>query len=140
MNASSLLKTRKGDAAEMTGEMNGIMEYILEKASTFGGLLEKFFGIGVLDMPPEEILSSPGAMAVVIGYLTALPVVFLLYAGIRQRKRANQFMVPLYAPEGTDFRVKVTAWKDGKKIEKYPSFGVYSVDGTVLEEIRDRLR
>lgn len=53
---------------------------------------------------------------------------------------AYQFMVPLYAPEGTDFRVKVTAWKDGKKIEKYPSFGVYSVDGTVLEEIRDRLR
>lgn len=32
----------------MTGEMNGIMGYILEKASTSGGLLERFFGTVVL--------------------------------------------------------------------------------------------
>lgn len=95
----------------MTGEMNGIMEYILEKASTFGGLLEKFFGIGVLDMPPEEILSSPGAMAAVIGYLTALPVVFLLYAGIRQRKRARAGLV-MKQKEVSEGVVTAIDWKN----------------------------
>lgn len=53
---------------------------------------------------------------------------------------AYQFMVPLYAPEGSDFKVKVTAYKGDKKIEKYPEFAVYSVAGPVLDEFRTRLK
>lgn len=51
-----------------------------------------------------------------------------------------QFMIPLYAPEGEDFKIKVTAHKGDKAIEKYPEFSVYDVSGTVLDELRTRLR
>lgn len=51
-----------------------------------------------------------------------------------------QFMIPLYAPENTNFSITVTAYKEGRRLDEYPTFSVISVDGSILDEIRTRLR
>lgn len=57
-----------------------------------------------------------------------------------QEDEKYRFMIPLYAPEGSDFKIKVTAHKGDHEIVKYPDFAVYQTSGTVLDEFRDRLR
>lgn len=59
--------------------------------------------------------------------------------GYRQQEKI-QFMIPLYAPEGEDYQVKVVAYKGDRNIERYPTFSTLKVNGTVLDEFRTRLR
>ena len=49
-----------------------------------------------------------------------------------------QFMVPLYLPEDGDYTIKVRAYKAGKELLESPQ--MITVSGTVLDEIRTRLR
>lgn len=51
-----------------------------------------------------------------------------------------QFMIPLYAPENANFSITVTAYKEGRRLDEYPAFSIISVDGSILDEIRTRLR
>lgn len=51
-----------------------------------------------------------------------------------------KFMVPLYTPEGTGYKIKVTAYKNSATLEDYPELSVIDINGSVLEQIRTRLR
>lgn len=50
------------------------------------------------------------------------------------------FMVPLYTPENQNLEITVRAYKGDKKLEEHPSISVIGVSGTVLDELRTRLR
>ena len=53
-----------------------------------------------------------------------------------------RFMVPLDAPknEGASYEVTVRAYKGDKELEQHPSITTIQVNGSVLDEIRTRLR
>lgn len=51
-----------------------------------------------------------------------------------------QFMIPLYIPESQNYTITVRAYKGDLKLEEYPEVGVVQVEGTVLDELRTRLR
>lgn len=51
-----------------------------------------------------------------------------------------QFMIPLYTPLNENFQIVVRAYKGDKQLEDYPAISIIGVDGTVLSEIRTRLR
>lgn len=50
------------------------------------------------------------------------------------------FMIPLYAPENARYNITIRAYKGNKCLELYPAFSIIGVEGTVLDEIRTRLR
>ncbi len=56
------------------------------------------------------------------------------------REEELQFMIPLYAPEAEEFTVTVRAYKGDSCLEQYPQLSVLGVSGTVLDDIRTRLR
>ncbi len=51
-----------------------------------------------------------------------------------------QFMVPLYTPENEEFQITVRAYKGDRKLEDHPQISVIGVKGSVLEDLRTRLR
>ena len=51
-----------------------------------------------------------------------------------------QFMVPLYTPENEQLPITVRAYKGDKKLEDHPQISVIGVKGSVLEDLRTRLR
>lgn len=51
-----------------------------------------------------------------------------------------QFAVPLYTPENQKLEIVVRAYKGDKKLEDHPTISVIGVSGTVLDELRTRLR
>lgn len=51
-----------------------------------------------------------------------------------------QFMIPLYTPYLDDYRITVRAYRGDKHLEDYPKMDVVGVRGTVLDELRTRLR
>lgn len=50
------------------------------------------------------------------------------------------FMVPLYTPDNQKLEITVRAYKGDKKLEEHPTISVIGVAGTVLDELRTRLR
>lgn len=50
------------------------------------------------------------------------------------------FMIPLYTPQNQKFEIIVRAYKGDKKLEDYPAISVIGVSGSVLDELRTRLR
>ena len=57
-----------------------------------------------------------------------------------QQVETLQFMIPLYMPQNTSYTITVRAYKDDKKLEEYPDLSVIEGNGSVLDEIRTRLR
>lgn len=51
-----------------------------------------------------------------------------------------QFMIPLYVLENENYEITVRAYKGDRKLEEHPAISVIEVSGTVLDEIRTRLR
>ncbi|MBQ2802626.1 MAG: InlB B-repeat-containing protein [Lachnospiraceae bacterium] len=51
-----------------------------------------------------------------------------------------QFMIPLYTPENENYQITVRAYKGDKKLEEYPSIALVAVEGSVLDDVRTRLR
>ncbi len=51
-----------------------------------------------------------------------------------------QFMIPLDTPESNNYMITVRAYKGDKKLEEYPVFGTIKVEGSVVDELRTRLR
>lgn len=56
------------------------------------------------------------------------------------QKEQLQFMIPLYTPANENYVITVRAYKGDKKLEDYPALSTIEVDGSVLDEIRTRLR
>ncbi len=51
-----------------------------------------------------------------------------------------QFMVPLQTPENQKLEITVRAYKGDKRLEEHPAISVIGVSGSVLDELRTRLR
>ncbi len=56
------------------------------------------------------------------------------------QKEEIQFMIPLYTPQNGSYEITVRAYKGDKKLEEHPVVGVVQVEGSVLDELRTRLR
>lgn len=57
-----------------------------------------------------------------------------------RREETEDFMVPLYVPENPEYTIVVRAYKGDRMLEAYPALTVLGVEGTVLDELRTRLR
>ena len=57
-----------------------------------------------------------------------------------KQEESFEFQVPLYIPENADYQVTVRAYKGNAMLEQHPAFAVIEVSGTVLNELRTRLR
>lgn len=64
------------------------------------------------------------------------------YEQYREYKKdeALQFMIPLYTEASSGYEIIVRAYKGDKKLEDHPKVSVISVQGTVLDDFRTRLR
>lgn len=51
-----------------------------------------------------------------------------------------QFMIPLYTPANESYEIIVRAYKGDRKLEEHPDIGIVTVDETVLDQFRTRLR
>lgn len=51
-----------------------------------------------------------------------------------------EFVVPLYVPGERDYTVTVRAYKGDRMLEVHPRFAVMSITGSVLDDVRTRLR
>lgn len=51
-----------------------------------------------------------------------------------------EFMIPLNLIENGDYRIVVRAYKEKQMLEKHPEIAVFDVEGSILTEIRTRLR
>lgn len=51
-----------------------------------------------------------------------------------------QFMVPLNTPENKKYTITVRAYKGDKRLEDHPAMSTVEVEGSVLDELRTRLR
>lgn len=55
-------------------------------------------------------------------------------------KEEIRFMIPLYTPANAQYTITVRSYKGNKHLEEYPTFSTIAVDGSVLDELRTRLR
>ena len=80
---------------------------------------------------PEEFLGQPGVENQVYVYEDS---------PMYRQEEEYGFMIPLYVPEDAAYKVTVRAYKGDKMLERYPELAVFGVHGTVLDELRTRLR
>ncbi len=83
-----------------------------------------------VEFPPEFVAQNPDLDQIYI--YTELP-------NYKQEEKL-QFMIPLYIPSNEKYAITVRAYKGDRKLEEHPSLSTVSVDGSILEELRDRLR
>ena len=57
-----------------------------------------------------------------------------------QKEETVQFMIPLDAAENVDYTITVRAYKGDKRLEEFPEMAVLEVKGSILDDIRTRLR
>lgn len=57
-----------------------------------------------------------------------------------RQEESFRFMIPLYVPQRDTYQITVRAYKGDKMLETYPEFAVLEIRGTVLDELRTRLR
>ena len=57
-----------------------------------------------------------------------------------QKEEQVQFMIPLDAAEGVDYTITVRAYKGDRRLEEFPELAVLEVNGSILDDIRTRLR
>lgn len=55
------------------------------------------------------------------------------------QEETQEFMIPLTFPDG-EYQIKVTGYKTGTDLENNPIFLTFTVEGSVLDELRTRLR
>lgn len=60
--------------------------------------------------------------------------------GAYMQEEQYEFMIPLSAPEGVDYTVTVRAYKGDKMLERHPALVVMGIRGSILDELRTRLR
>lgn len=59
---------------------------------------------------------------------------------VYKQEEELQFMIPLYTPANAKYTITVRAYKGNKKLEEYPALSTISVEGSVADELRTRLR
>lgn len=57
-----------------------------------------------------------------------------------QKEEQVQFMIPLDVAEGADYTITVRAYKGDRHLEEFPELAVLEVNGSILDDIRTRLR
>lgn len=57
-----------------------------------------------------------------------------------KREESVQFMIPLKTPVNAGYTITVRAYKGDKQLEEHPSLSTVEVSGSILEELRTRLR
>lgn len=57
-----------------------------------------------------------------------------------QKEEQIQFMIPLDAAESADYTITVRAYKGDRRLEEFPELAVLEVSGSILDDIRTRLR
>ncbi|MBE5866056.1 MAG: hypothetical protein E7292_07580 [Lachnospiraceae bacterium] len=60
--------------------------------------------------------------------------------GAYKQEEQLVFMIPLEVPDGMDYTVTVRAYKADKMIEQHPALAVLGVNGSILDDLRTRLR
>ncbi len=60
--------------------------------------------------------------------------------GAYRQEEQLMFMIPLEVPDGMNYTVTVRAYKGDKMIERYPALAVLGVSGSILDDLRTRLR
>lgn len=68
------------------------------------------------------------------------PVYIYEQSPMYKQEEAYSFMIPLYLPERESYCVTVRAYKGDKMLERFPEITVLDVNGTILDELRTRLR
>lgn len=107
-------------------------------------------------LPPHEPVfarGESGMLSIVSwGYADKVEVIFpeeleqyncvFEYVDVPSYKHEEQikFMIPLDMEDKPEYVITVKAYKGDKKIEKYPKINMIKVEGTVLDELRTRLR
>lgn len=83
-----------------------------------------------VEFPPELMVQQPDLNRV------------FDYSGDEKyiHKEEIQFMIPLYTPTNAQYTITVRSYKGDKHLEEYPTFSTIAVDGSVLDELRTRLR
>ncbi len=56
------------------------------------------------------------------------------------QEEAYEFMIPLNTPYAQDYKITVRAYKGDKMLEQYPAMAVVGINGSILDELRTRLR
>lgn len=79
---------------------------------------------------PEELLEENPGLNRVYRYRVPEDVV----------TEEQEFMIPLYLPLDGEYTVIVKAYKGDRLLEKHPTLCALTVEGTVLKELRTRLR
>lgn len=136
-----------GYAVDNVGNETAISRYVTEFA------LET--GVARILAPHEPVFKrgESGSLSVAAwGYVDRVEVEFPDFLSAYNRtfdytscpdykkEEQIQFMIPLYAPEGEAYEITVRAYKGDKRLEEHPSIKTLKVDGSVLDEIRTRLR
>lgn len=57
-----------------------------------------------------------------------------------KQEESCEFMIPLYVPERREYTITVRAYKGDRMLEAHPALAVLGVEGSVLNELRTRLR
>lgn len=57
-----------------------------------------------------------------------------------KQEESCEFMIPLYVPERREYVITVRAYKGDRMLEAHPALAVLGVEGSVLSELRTRLR
>lgn len=64
---------------------------------------------------------------------------YTMTPGYKQEEQL-QFMIPLYTPPDEGYTITVSAYKGDRRLEEHPSLSIVEVRGSVLDELRTRLR
>lgn len=80
---------------------------------------------------PEELLAGNDHLELVYDYRDCREY---------RKEEQLQFMIPLDAPENALYKITVRVYKGNSRLEDYPSLAVMEVRGSILDELRTRLR
>ncbi len=130
-------------------------ETVLEKGATEFGLRAEIVKI-LPPHTPEFKRGESGVLKVTAwGYADRLEIsfpdefvaedpslnyVFTYDVPVEKQEEAIPFMVPLYLQDSREYSVTVRAYKGDRLLERHPAFCTLSVNDTVLNELRTRLR
>lgn len=83
-----------------------------------------------IEFPEEMVAVYPG-----LNHVYEYPL-----KGFYMQEEQYEFMIPLEIAESADYIVTVRAYKGDKMLEQHPALAVIGVSGSILDELRTRLR
>lgn len=57
-----------------------------------------------------------------------------------EQEEEIEFMIPIYTPDNESYEIEVTAYKKGRVLTEDPALTTVGVKGSILDDIRTRLR